>query len=115
MIAHPHDRAYYRLRYPSAARPEFRTGRDDGALAVVDCSEGGFRFRTPAGARTPALGEPAAGEIRFRSGHSARVAGVVVRVQDEEVAVQLTGQGIPFGIVLQEQLFVRRRFPCALD
>lgn len=115
MNAHPHDRAFYRLRYPVAARPEFRAERDARTLPVIDCSEGGFRFRTPADAPLPALGEPATGEIRFRSGRSARVAGVVVRVQDEEVAVQLTAQSIPFAVVLQEQQFVRRRFPFALD
>jgi hypothetical protein len=49
--------------------------------------------------------------IRFRSGRSAEVAGVVVRVQDREVAVHLTDARIPFGIVVHEQLHLRQRYP----
>ena len=110
---HPHDRAFFRLRYPRAARPEFRPALDAPALPVVDCSEGGFRFRTAPDLPVPAPGEVASGEIHFRSGHSTRVAGVVVRVQDEEVAVHLTELAIPFAVVLQEQRFVRQRYPWA--
>ena len=57
------------------------------------------------------IGSTAHGEIRFRSGQTTRVAGVVVRIQESEVAVHLTIESIPFGIVVQEQLFLRRRFP----
>lgn len=104
-------RAHYRLRYPAPERPVFVAG-DHGPHDVVDCSERGFRFVPPQpGAPLPEIGALALGEIRFRSGQVVPVAGVVVRVQDREVAVRLDHTEIPFGVVMHEQLRVRRRYP----
>lgn len=110
---HPHQRAHYRIRYPTTARPLFVPGSAVEAVPVVDCSERGFRFRAVGSGALPEIGEPASGEIRFHSGTTAQVSGVVVRVQDAEVAVHLTREAIPFGVVLQEQLFLRKRYPFA--
>ena len=106
-----HARAHYRLRFPDPERPVFVAG-DRATHDVVDCSESGFRFRPPPHATSfPEVGAPARGEIRFRSGRVAEVAGVVVRVQDREIAVHLNQTGIPFGIVIHEQMFLRQRYP----
>jgi hypothetical protein len=108
---YPHERAHYRLRYPDRERPVFVAGERD-AHDVVDCSEAGFRFRAPPHATTlPEVGAPARGVIRFRSGRVAEVAGVVVRIQEREVAVHLTQTAIPYRLVVQEQMRLRQRYP----
>ena len=106
-----YNRAHYRLRFPVAERPVFVAG-DHGPHDVVDCSERGFRFAPPRPeAPLPPVGSLALGEIRFRGGQVVSVSGVVVRVQDREVAVRLDHTEIPFGVVVHEQLRVRRRYP----
>lgn len=113
---YPHDRAHYRISYPAAARPHFLPQYAPTTLPVVDCSETGFRFRADAGAGAlPAPGEQALGRIRFRSGAEVQVVGRVVRVQEDEVAVHLDESTIPFRVVLQEQVFLRQRFPFGLS
>ena len=109
----PHHREHYRVRYPSIAHPVFVPNDEQKIHQVVDCSEKGFRFRPPLteDMRLPGVGEVTQGEIHFQSGRVARVSGVVVRIQDREVAVHLTEEPIPFGVVVQEQIFLRRHFP----
>ena len=106
----PHPRAHYRVRFPDPERPVF--AGDRGTHEVVDCSEGGFRFRPAAHVKDlPEVGTPARGRIRFRSGRVAEVAGVVVRIQDNEVAVHLDEAGIPFYTIIHEQLLLRKKYP----
>ncbi|MBW3630532.1 MAG: hypothetical protein KY464_14710 [Gemmatimonadetes bacterium] len=107
----PHARAHYRVRFPDPERPVFIAG-DRGTHDVVDCSENGFRFRPASHVDAlPEVGTPARGRIRFRSGRVAEVAGVVVRIQDQEVAVHLDQAGIPFFTVIHEQLLLRKKYP----
>ena len=107
----PHPRAHYRVRFPDPERPVFIAG-DRATHVVVDCSEQGFRFRpAPHVDDLPEVGTPARGRIRFRSGRVAEVAGVVVRIQDNEVAVHLDEAGIPFFTIIHEQLLLRKKYP----
>lgn len=107
----PHARAHYRVRFPDPERPVFIAG-DRETHEVVDCSENGLRFRpAPHVNALPEVGTRARGRIRFRSGRVAEVAGVVVRIQDEEVAVHLDEAGIPFYTVIHEQLLLRKKYP----
>ena len=107
----PHPRAHYRVRFPDPERPVFIAG-DRATHAVVDCSENGFRFRPASHVEgLPEVGTPARGRIRFRSGRVAEVAGVVVRIQDNEVAVHLDEAGIPFFTMIHEQLLLRKKYP----
>lgn len=113
MSAYQHHRAYYRIEYPHAVRPEFSPAGQTRAAPVVDCCERGFRFAATSSAAEVAEGNTVAGELRFRDGETIPVRGVVVRVQEGEVAVHLDREPIPFKRILREQMFLRRRYPYA--
>jgi hypothetical protein len=107
-----HNRAHFRIEYPPRLRPTFVPERDAVVHPVVDCSERGFRFDAQTmKAVFSRKGTAIRGELRFPTGVSAPVAGVVVRVQSGEVAVHLTEISIPFRVILGEQVFLRQRFP----
>lgn len=102
-----YDRAYYRLVYPMALRPQLRTGNQ--AFEVMDLSEQGVRFRHPGPAR-PAVGTKVAGTLRLPTGEVLEIEGAVVRVEAPGVSVALS-KGVPFGIMIEQQRFIgQRRF-----
>ena len=107
-----HYRSFYRLRYPETGRPTFIRDGGQRTFPVIDCSEEGFRYHP--GTRSepdPEMGQAIDGTLQFRGGATVKVSGTVVRIQDGEVAIHLSKQRIPFGIMLHEQLFLRRRYP----
>jgi hypothetical protein len=99
-------RDHYRIYYPKTERPRFVLG--SSICEVVECSEAGFRFRTPHW--LPALGAHVHGRLRLRHGADVRVEGRVARADGSTVTVQLSEQPIPFSAVLREQLYLRRAF-----
>ena len=99
-------RARYRIPYPETERPRLVLG--GSIVEVVECSEHGLHFLAPED-EVPAPGAAINGRLRFPRGEEVRVQGTVVRVQGPEVSVRLTGDGIPFGTILKEQLYLRRR------
>lgn len=108
MAGWPHDRSFFRIEYPRRERPFLRVGGVEHV--VVDCCEAGVRFIQRTG-ETFARGDPLEGEMRFRRGEQVPVSGVVVRVQEGEVAVHLRERGIPFQIILAEQRYLRAHYP----
>lgn len=102
------DRVHYRIRYPRRARPILVT---EGAVAtVIDCSEFGLSYEAPVGAPVTVPGDPFHGVIRFLDGDEARVEGEVLRVIGRRRVIHLVGVSIPFGIILSEQRYLKRRF-----
>jgi hypothetical protein len=106
---YPYERAHYRLAYPERERPRLLLP-DDTEVEVVCCSEGGLRFRAPDGP-LPEPGARVRGTLHFQHGAAEEVEGIVVRVQKGEVAVHLTGRGIPFSRMWMEQRWMRGRYP----
>lgn len=104
-MPNPNPRQYFRIRYPAEARPRLVLGSN--ICEVLDCSEKGVGFRATALLRA-AEGEVLRGKLRFPRGEELAICGRVVRVQEERVALELSGRGVPFGIILQEQLYLRR-------
>lgn len=102
----PHDRSHYRIEYPRRARPVLEL--DEVEYSVVDCSENGIRFKSAGVAFEK--GDPVTGVIRFRGREETPVVGVVVRVQEGNVALLLEEAGIPFPIILSEQRFLRANY-----
>ncbi|HEY8468505.1 MAG TPA: hypothetical protein VIL18_02625 [Longimicrobiales bacterium] len=51
------------------------------------------------------------GVIRFSRGHEVEVDGRVARIEGALVALHLAVQSIPFRIVLDEQRFLRQKYP----
>ena len=103
-------RAHYRVVYPATARPRFREFGVGVEHMVLDCSEKGLRFRS-ARPPIPAIGSEVEGTIEFPDGEELRVAGIVVRTRDGEVAVHLSARPIPFTRIIQQQRFLRQKFP----
>jgi len=97
-------RNHYRVTYPFAERPSLSIGWT--SFQIVECSESGLRYEL-AERRSPAMGAQVAGRVEFRSGETIDIVGEVVRLQDGFVALELRTPGIPFGIVIREQRYLR--------
>lgn len=105
-MPYSYERSYFRIPYPSLEGP--RLVVDCAVLQVVDCSERGLRYLAPPHT-PPARGTRLQGRLRFPRGVELDVEGVVVRVKGQEVAVRLAEPGVPFRVILQEQIYLRRR------
>lgn len=107
MDRYPHHRKHYRLTFPQAERPRFQL--DDGSRhPVIDCSEGGLRFQL-VGLSMPDVGTEISGALCFRGGRKIGVVGTVVRLADDEVALELGEEGISFAALWAEARRLRRR------
>ena len=100
-----YERSAYRIPYPFVESPRLIVGTQ--VLQVVDCSEKGLRFRA-APQEVPEVGTRVQGRLRFPRGAEVVIDGTVVRVKDDEVALHLTDAGVPFRVILQEQIHLRR-------
>ena len=101
-------RAFFRVAYPLAERPQLISG--DAVHQVLDCCEAGFRYYS-AGFEPPEVGAPLEGRIRFRRGPSISVRGRVVWAERGQVAVALTDSRIPLSIIYDEQRYLRKHYP----
>lgn len=101
----PHAREYFRVAYPTALRPRLEVL--DHHFDILDVSERGMRFRLGKAA-APDAGNELQGVVRFRRGETITVRGVVVRVDDGEVATRLD-DGIPLRVIMEEQRFLLDR------
>jgi hypothetical protein len=110
MSTEDNARAHYRVVYPVAARPVFREFGAAADHTVADCSERGLRYFSGEG-RTPSVGAAVEGTIVFPDGSEVRVAGVVVRTWQQEVALHLSTGPIPFPTIIAQQRFLRQQFP----
>jgi hypothetical protein len=102
-----HERAFYRIEYPTRERPQFET--DSEVLDVIDACESGIRVQLRM--VRPQKGDPINGTIRFRRGAEVTVEGHVVRVMDAQAAIELKPPGIPLRIIFDEQKFLLRHYP----
>ena len=101
-------RAYFRISYPLAERPQFILG--DAVHQVIDCAEAGFRFHM-GGFEIPELGTTLGARIRLRRGATVDVRARVVWTSSDEVAVALTDSRIPLAIIYDEQRYLRKHYP----
>lgn len=100
-------RSLYRLQYPAAARPVVTVGT--AQYAVVEISERGLRLKLSA-AKALASHEDFRGSIRFQDDVSLEIRGHVLRADGEDLVIQLT-QGISFGRMVTEQMWLHRHYP----
>lgn len=103
-------RSHYRVVYPLAARPRLREFGLGVEHAVLDCSEKGLRYSS-ARPPLPPVGSEVEGTIEFPDGEEQRIAGIVVRTFNGEVALHLASRPIPFTRIIQQQRFLRQKFP----
>ena len=103
-------RGFYRIPYPADARPRLLVDAPGPArlvYEVLECSERGLSFQPSA--ETGDVGEALEGRIRFPRGVDLPIHGEVVRVLPDRVSVSLQGSGIPFAVIFQEQLHLRKQ------
>lgn len=108
-VASRESRRHYRIRYPLRLRPSVEV--QGVVAAVIDISEGGIRILHEPGLPV-FVGEEVNGALKLRSGEVARLGGRVVRVTQQDVAVNF-GRGISFACIVREQraLRARQRYP----
>jgi hypothetical protein len=92
-------RAHERVIYPPGQRPTLIVG--GGTYEVLDCSERGLRIAR-SGAALLETSVDLQGRVRFPPGNEVMIEGVVVRVQDDAIAIQFTGLWIPREVILDE-------------
>lgn len=105
-MEYPNHREFFRIHYPWEERPRFVL--HSSICEVIDCSERGLRFRLPPPSAPP-VGAELSGRLRLRRGQEVAVQGVVVRVEEGEVALRLLEPGVSFYLILKEQIHLRRR------
>ena len=97
-----------RVSYPRPSKSGFLL--DAEALEVIDLSVRGLRFRhrsTAAAAEAGTrLGSELCGILCLRHGDTTPVAGRVIRISGNEVAMSTDEIAIPFDLVLAERLFL---------
>jgi PilZ domain len=98
-------RAHERVQYPASERPILTVGA--ARFDVLDCSERGLLVAR-AGTTAVAAGTDLQGTVRFPTGREVPVEGVVVRAQEDAVAIQFTGLWIPRDVILAEQRRLRQ-------
>ena len=93
-------RAHERVQYAtSGERPILTVG--SATYEVLDCSERGLLVARSGDELTQA-GTDVQGTVRFPTGREVPVEGVVVRAQEDAVAIQFTGVWIPRDVILSE-------------
>lgn len=100
-------RESHRIRFPISERPTFL--HEGKSFAVIDVSVRGLRYAAP-GQTLPKPQDPITGILHFRRGARIKVEGIVVRVQNDHVALRLAKE-IPFSILLAEQRYLHARYP----
>ena len=98
-------RAHERVQYATSEPPLLIAA--GGAHPVLDCSERGLLV-VRAGDALAEIGLDIQGKVRFPTGVEVSVEGVVVRAQEDAIAVQFTGLWIPRDVILAEQRRLRQ-------
>jgi hypothetical protein len=93
-------RRHPRITYPAGDRPRLRI--DDRIYEVVDLSETGLCFTLHAVEAWRGADPAVRGDLAFADGSEVSLAGRVVRVSPDRVAVALT-KGVPLSRILAEQ------------
>lgn len=103
----PAERAYFRIRYPLTARPNFFV--EGVRTKVLDVAEYGISFQADP---LPGLeeGRRLAGRLQIDDRHTLHIEGDVVWITEGLAAIRLL-EPIPYKVILDEQLHLRTRYP----
>ena len=92
-------RAHERVQYTGTERPRLTVA--GASFDVLDCSERGLLL-VRSGDALGEKGLDVQGRLRFPTGVEVPVEGVVLRAQEDAVAIQFTGLWIPRDVILAE-------------
>ncbi|HAO32913.1 MAG TPA: hypothetical protein DCQ84_08175 [Candidatus Competibacteraceae bacterium] len=107
-VVEPEKREFFRLRFPPIERPSLIVG--DRQYEVLDCSARGVRFVITRQPPPPSLGEQVEGQLLFRRNSRAPIRGLIVRIQDDEIALYLPDREIPFTILRGEERYLLNHY-----
>lgn len=110
MTAPPADqekREFYRLKFPPFERPCLLVGRQQ--YEVLDCSARGLRF-TLSRQAPPSLGDWVEGRLQFRRNTHAPIRGLIIRIQNGEIALYMPDNEIPFTILRGEERYLLNHY-----
>ena len=102
-------RETFRIVYPNGACPSF-VWRGEPAR-VIDCSEQGFRMEVQCYSDLLPLKERVHGRIVFLDGAAVEVHGIVRHARGRVVGVHFEQPGVPWRVLLREQVTLRDRGP----
>ncbi len=97
-------RENYRLQFPRAERPLLVIGEHH--YEVVDCSVQGLRCIVNDWQPQLSLGDQIDGLVRFRDRAQTPVRGLVVRIQEGEIALYMPESEIPFTVLRGEERYL---------
>lgn len=100
-------RQYFRLPYPASEQPALVCG--DVEHKVVEIAEGGIRVVLKPSIALD-VDDIVSGTIQFHDEQTESVSGRVLRLDADHAVVQLT-LGISQHRVMQEQAFLRKKYP----
>lgn len=107
----PQRRAFYRVRFPLAAQPQWIVG--DTSFAVVDLSEASCRLGRR-GDEAIDLEQSLCGMLRFADGDQIWIEGKTVRLDSDGIVVQFT-QGVTLKKMVALQHWLHRNYPARRD
>lgn len=100
-------REFFRLPYPTTEQPVLVAG--DAEHKVVEIAESGIRVVLNPGIALD-VGDIVSGSILFHDEQTEAVSGRVLRLDASHAVVQLT-RGISQHRVMQEQAYLRKKYP----
>ena len=104
-------RKHYRLKYPVSERPTVQLNDQD--FQVFDVSENGVTVLLPSG-HSVHVNQPVSGVPRFGDGEHICIEGVVMRCDEETMALELS-KGVSMKRMLAEQSRLRHKYPMLFD
>ena len=94
------QRSHFRLEYPSSDRPTLVIEKKE--FVVFDLSEGGCKFLLTKDLK-PAPKSRLSGTVKFKSGKTCTIEGIVLRVNPDQSCVLLLSKGISLPQMMEEQ------------
>lgn len=99
-------REYYRVEYPMNDRPALLS-RDD-EFEIIDISEGGLKFKKDSNTDF-SVGDVLGGTIKFSDNYFFKCMGKVVRIDDDNVAINHTHH-LPLERIRAEHLLLIQKY-----
>jgi hypothetical protein len=108
-VVRPEQREFYRLNFPYAERPRLVIGTRD--YEVVDCSVRGVRYVSSP--KSPILlpGDRVEGTLRFRRRTQTPIQGLIMRIQNDQIALFIPDSEIPFTTLWGEERWLLAHYP----
>jgi len=103
MVERACQRQVFRIEYPDSVRPRLQT--TFGEFDVLNCSEAGLCFSLNGGER-PTVSRSVQGCLQFNHGETVELAGFLLRVTDDHVALRFS-RSISPTFIMKEQRWLR--------